>query len=74
VVPDTLYIIPYRVRGDCLELVAVFHGGSDGLRSSEDRSTVKKDGQLQASDLCIDGGIKFRDSWLTKTKPRRPAF
>ena len=26
VVPDTPYIIPYRVRGDYLELIAVFHG------------------------------------------------
>jgi toxin ParE1/3/4 len=26
VVPDTPYIIPYRVRGDRLELIAVFHG------------------------------------------------
>ena len=26
VVPDTPYIIPYRVRGECLELIAVFHG------------------------------------------------
>ena len=26
VVPDTPYIIPYRVRRNCLELIAVFHG------------------------------------------------
>ena len=26
VVPDTPYLIPYRVRGDSLELIAVFHG------------------------------------------------
>ena len=26
VVPDTPYIIPYRVRGNRLELIAVFHG------------------------------------------------
>jgi toxin ParE1/3/4 len=26
VVPDTSYIIPYRVRRDRLELIAVFHG------------------------------------------------
>jgi toxin ParE1/3/4 len=26
VVPDTPYIIPYRVRGERLELMAVFHG------------------------------------------------
>jgi toxin ParE1/3/4 len=26
VVPDTRYIIPYRLRGDRLELIAVFHG------------------------------------------------
>jgi len=26
VVPDTPYIIPYRVRRDRLELIAVFHG------------------------------------------------
>ena len=26
VIPDTPYIIPYRVRGDRLELIAVFHG------------------------------------------------
>jgi toxin ParE1/3/4 len=26
VVPDTGYIIPYRVRRDRLELIAVFHG------------------------------------------------
>jgi toxin ParE1/3/4 len=26
VVPDTPYIIPYRVRGERLELIAVFHG------------------------------------------------
>lgn len=26
VVPDTPYIIPYRVRNDRLELIAVFHG------------------------------------------------
>jgi toxin ParE1/3/4 len=26
VVPDTPYIIPYRVRGGRLELIAVFHG------------------------------------------------
>jgi toxin ParE1/3/4 len=26
VVPGTPYIIPYRVRGEFLELVAVFHG------------------------------------------------
>ena len=26
VVPDTPYIIPYRFRGDGLELIAVFHG------------------------------------------------
>jgi addiction module RelE/StbE family toxin len=24
-IPDTTYIIPYRVRGDRLELIAVFH-------------------------------------------------
>ncbi|MBL8174225.1 MAG: type II toxin-antitoxin system RelE/ParE family toxin [Bryobacterales bacterium] len=26
VIPDTPYIIPYRIRDDRLELVAVFHG------------------------------------------------
>ena len=26
VVPDTPYIIPYRVKGERLELIAVFHG------------------------------------------------
>jgi len=26
VIPNTPYIIPYRVRGDRLELIAVFHG------------------------------------------------
>jgi toxin ParE1/3/4 len=26
VIPDTPYLIPYRVRRDCLELIAVFHG------------------------------------------------
>lgn len=26
VVPDTPYVIPYRVRGDRLEVIAVFHG------------------------------------------------
>jgi toxin ParE1/3/4 len=26
VIPDTPYIIPYRVKGDRLELIAVFHG------------------------------------------------
>jgi len=26
VVPDTPYIIPYRIRGDRLDLIAVFHG------------------------------------------------
>jgi plasmid stabilization system protein ParE len=26
VVPDTPYIVPYRVRHDRLELIAVFHG------------------------------------------------
>jgi toxin ParE1/3/4 len=26
VVPDTPYVVPYRVRGDQLELIAVFHG------------------------------------------------
>jgi toxin ParE1/3/4 len=26
VVPDTPYVIPYRVRGERLELIAVFHG------------------------------------------------
>ncbi len=26
IVPDTPYIIPYRVRGERLELMAVFHG------------------------------------------------
>ena len=26
VIPDTPYIIPYRVRRDRLELIAVFHG------------------------------------------------
>jgi toxin ParE1/3/4 len=26
VVPDTPYIVPYRVRRDRLELIAVFHG------------------------------------------------
>jgi addiction module RelE/StbE family toxin len=26
VVPDTPFVIPYRVRGDRLEIVAVFHG------------------------------------------------
>jgi toxin ParE1/3/4 len=26
VVPDTPYVIPYRVRGESLELIAVFHG------------------------------------------------
>ena len=26
VVPDTPYVIPYRVRGQRLELLAVFHG------------------------------------------------
>jgi toxin ParE1/3/4 len=26
IVPDTPYIIPYRVRGERLELIAVFHG------------------------------------------------
>jgi hypothetical protein len=25
-VPQTPYIIPYRIRHGCLELVAVFHG------------------------------------------------
>jgi toxin ParE1/3/4 len=27
VIPDTPYIIPYRVRRQRLELIAVFHGG-----------------------------------------------
>ena len=26
VVPDTTYIVPYRVRGEVIELIAVFHG------------------------------------------------
>ena len=26
VVPDSPYVIPYRVRGESLELIAVFHG------------------------------------------------
>jgi len=26
IVPDTPYIIPYRVRGEHLDLIAVFHG------------------------------------------------
>lgn len=26
VIPDTPYVIPYRVRGDRLEVIAVFHG------------------------------------------------
>ena len=26
VVPDTPFIVPYRIRGDRLELIAVFHG------------------------------------------------
>jgi toxin ParE1/3/4 len=26
VVPGTQYVIPYRVRGDRLEIIAVFHG------------------------------------------------
>jgi toxin ParE1/3/4 len=26
VVPGTRYVIPYRVRGDRLEIIAVFHG------------------------------------------------
>jgi toxin ParE1/3/4 len=26
VVPGTPYVIPYRVRGECLDLIAVFHG------------------------------------------------
>jgi toxin ParE1/3/4 len=26
VVPDTPYIVPYRVRGDEVEILAVFHG------------------------------------------------
>jgi plasmid stabilization system protein ParE len=26
VIPDTPYIIPYRVKGERLELIAVFHG------------------------------------------------
>jgi toxin ParE1/3/4 len=26
VVPDTPYVIPYRVRGESLELIAVLHG------------------------------------------------
>lgn len=26
VVPETLYVIPYRLRGDRLEVIAVFHG------------------------------------------------
>ena len=26
VIPDTPYIIPYRIRGERLELIAVFHG------------------------------------------------
>jgi toxin ParE1/3/4 len=26
VVPGTPYIIPYRVRGESLELIAIFHG------------------------------------------------
>ncbi len=25
-VPDTLYLIPYRVRGSRIEVIAVFHG------------------------------------------------
>ena len=26
VVPSTRYVIPYRLRGDLLEIIAVFHG------------------------------------------------
>jgi toxin ParE1/3/4 len=26
IVPDTPYVIPYRVRGGSLEVIAVFHG------------------------------------------------
>jgi toxin ParE1/3/4 len=26
VIPGTAYVIPYRVRGDRLEIIAVFHG------------------------------------------------
>lgn len=26
VIPDTPYIIPYRMRGERLELIAIFHG------------------------------------------------
>lgn len=31
VVPDTPYIVPYRIRGDRLELIAVFHGRRNWL-------------------------------------------
>jgi toxin ParE1/3/4 len=35
VVPDTSYIIPYRVRGNTLEVLRVFIPSADGLRGFE---------------------------------------
>jgi toxin ParE1/3/4 len=37
VVPDTPYIIPYRVRRERLELIAVFHGRQQWPLRKQDR-------------------------------------
>lgn len=35
VVPNTPFIVPYRVRGQRLELLAIFHGRQNGRRGSD---------------------------------------
>ena len=38
VIPDTPFIIPYRVRGELLELIAVFHGRQKWPKKLQRRS------------------------------------
>src|ERR1022692_3752571 len=39
VVPETPYVIPYRVRGQRLELIAVFHGRQKWPYRSEEHTS-----------------------------------
>ena len=54
VIPGTPYIIPYRIRGERLKLVAVFHGRQDGRKNCSCSATLRYPRLKQWS---VSGGL-----------------
>ncbi len=42
VVSGTPYLVPYRVRGETVEILQVFHGPENGRKSSEAKKPLRR--------------------------------